>query len=196
MVAHAGAHTYYMQVTHHDTREPEAPPCGRRAGAVPLDAPATTGLKHHGEKGLKGAHPWCSGAHFELLDGELPRAGIHLEDRALLLAGGCVELGWQGHAIEVGPGGRGVGAHVAEVKPLTDLDVGQRDVLRDAVEAIAGGAPDRRRVARARVSISVGEGAAEGLRGWRHLDFTDDVVVVEVAVKRAVDTVVDVVHGA
>lgn len=45
-------------------------------------------------------------------------------------------------AVEGGGGGHRVGAHVLEDQPVAHLQVGQAALLHDAVQAVAGRAPD------------------------------------------------------
>lgn len=47
-----------------------------------------------------------------------------------------------GHAVEVGGGTHGIGAHVFEDDPVAGVQLGQRVVLFDTVQAVAGGSPD------------------------------------------------------
>ena len=85
-----------------------------------------------------------------------------------------------GEAVERAGGGQRVGAHVLENEPVADVEDGQFDAGGDAVQAVARRAPDGGCVQRTRARL-------EHLR--RHL-----LVVVEHAVERAVDAIVDVVH--
>eukprot|EP00967_Tisochrysis_lutea_P063632 scaffold82154_cov33-Tisochrysis_lutea.AAC.2 len=119
---------------------------------------------------------------------------LHLVDGARRLHRRCVQFGWQGHAVEVGTSGRGVRAHVRKIQPLADRDIGKCSVGHDTVKAVASGTPDGGRPTRPKGRIGVREGMAISIGSGRDVDILDDVVVIQDAVERAVDAVIDVVH--
>src|SRR5690349_580568 len=68
---------------------------------------------------------------------------ILLKMKGNLLLGCGVENLTLAEAVELRGSRDGVGSHVLEVEPVASLHEGQARLGRDAVNAVAGGAPDR-----------------------------------------------------
>lgn len=98
-----------------------------------------------------------------------------------------------GKAVELGGGALGVGTHVLKVEPVAHIDeVGEVGALGDAVDAVAGRAPDRVFDA---IDCRAGEIGVVDSLAVAAQDLGNGVLVVKDDVgKVAVDAVVDVNH--
>lgn len=102
-----------------------------------------------------------------------------------------------GEAVELGGGALGVGAHVLKVEPVAHIEDGvEADALGNAVDSVAGRAPDR--VLNTLASRNrVGNGSVVQGLATSAQDLGNGVLVVEHDAREvAVDAVVDVHHVA